>query len=182
MIDSNELLAIGAALVQTVRSQIKYSTNMRGEEGTLFDGLTNTSLFIKHLVNMNTLRSKRYLNYIERAQEALDLKAGYCGELADVSLYMADMIDVYPGEIIYTSIIHLDTTKDIDHVLIILHQSYEMNSKSSDYEIGTTINELKNILSLDNAILIDPWIYCAHKLKDVDKLLEVAENYNLSKY
>ena len=44
MIDSDELLAIGAALVDTVRSQIKYSTNM-DEEGQLFDGLTNSKIY-----------------------------------------------------------------------------------------------------------------------------------------
>lgn len=162
---------------------------MVGEDGTLFHGLTNTSLFTQHLKNMDKLRSARYPHYIGRAQDALNLKAGYCGDLVDASLYIADMIKVYPGETIYTSMICLDTgvfcldTNDIiKHGLIILHQSNEMNIKDDSYEIGNSIYDLRDIDSLKNAILADPWIYCAHKLKDVDKLLKVAENYSLSKY
>ena len=57
MIDSDELLAIGAALVETVRSQIKYSENMN-QEGQLFDGFGNT--YLHKSLKQNTIKVRSF--------------------------------------------------------------------------------------------------------------------------
>ncbi|APC91267.1 MULTISPECIES: hypothetical protein [Francisella] len=182
MIDSDELLAIGAALVQTVRSQIKYSYNMN-DKGQLFDGLKDTRMYTDLDLKFDIQRNDRTLTtYIKKAQKAIELRAGLCGELVKVALYVADMIKVDIEETIYTSTICLNTSKYINHGFLILHQSEELHRKSDNYEICAKIDEIKNIDSLNNAILVDPWIYCAHKLEDLDNLLETAKNYNVSGY
>ena len=85
MISFNELLVIGDALSQTVRSQIKYSINM-SDENQLFDNIQfKKTYFYKELEQRTRcLKMSNTNTYRENAELALKLGAGNCDELVDV--------------------------------------------------------------------------------------------------
>ncbi|MEY8768803.1 hypothetical protein [Francisella philomiragia] len=108
MIDSDELLAIGAALVQTVRSQIKYSENIDSlyvaYEGTYFHKYRD-----KKLINVFS----HCTDYSPEGAGKLALREGrgMCYELTLACLYVAKGIkhyttiksDVYKRSFFYIS-------------------------------------------------------------------------------
>lgn len=175
MIDSDELLAIGAALVETVRSQIKYSTNMN-REGQLFDGLTNSK---KYNDLYHKFRSqKRKGSYIERAKKAIDLGSGFCGELARAVLYIADMIDINLSSKVYTTVLFIEP----DHSLVLLHTSERINLHPDNSILCKELNDLQQNPDLKDSVLVDPWIYCAKKSVNINELLVQAESFNVLNY
>mgnify|MGYP000238769287 FL=1 len=95
MIDSDELLAIGAALVDAVRSQIKYSENL----DELYRGYQNSELYESResmLFNLwyQTNRARTPHNPEEYGRLFLDKKVGNCHELSLSLIYIAKGLEV----------------------------------------------------------------------------------------
>ncbi|MED7818917.1 MULTISPECIES: hypothetical protein [unclassified Francisella] len=172
MIDSNKMLAIGFALSMTVRSKIKYSANMNKNK-QLFNNLELENLCYKKLSeNFSVERNLANGSYKSSAKSAFNTKIGNCGELSNAVIYLGGLINIKDiKENIYLNKLYFNS----DHALVLLHQSSEC------YDIGFAtldkIVNLKNLEGLENAILIDPWIYSAVKVQNVDTLLEQARNY-----
>ena len=175
MVDSDELLAIGAALVDTVRSQIKYSDNM-DKRGQLFDGLKDSYIY-KDLYHKFDYQVRRD-SYIERAKKAIDLGAGFCGELARVVLYIADMIDINLSSKVYTTVLFIEP----DHALVLLHTSERINLHPDNSILCKELNDLQKNIDLKDSVLVDPWIYCATKSVNINELLIQAKSFNVLNY
>ncbi|AJC48947.1 hypothetical protein IB642_04040 [Allofrancisella guangzhouensis] len=185
MIDSDELLIIGAALVQTVRHYIPYSMNMC-ERGQLFYEYTNTALYVKLRKDITDSRTvtQKPIGYIKKAQAALSLGTANCGRLVDAAMYICNLIETAYHEQIYATEIMVGQ-KNNNHVVVILHQSEKLFKFRNGHKF--TSNNLRNFYiedkdSLRNAVVVDPWIYRAVKLSESDKLLESAKNHNVEDF
>ncbi|KEI35450.1 hypothetical protein FRA_34c06650 [Francisella sp. W12-1067] len=185
MIDSNELLAIGAALVETVKFYIPYSVNMVNK-GQLFYQYKNTDFYKKlHNDMVDSRKDPTKLNgYIERAQAALSMGTANCGRLIAAAMYVSNLIETAYHEEIYVTEIIIER-EDNNHVVIILHQSeLFFNLKKVNLSRFSNLESLyaKYENDLRNAIIVDPWIHTAVKLSEVNKLLESAKDYKVEDF
>ncbi|QIV94877.1 hypothetical protein [Allofrancisella frigidaquae] len=185
MIDSNELLAIGAALVETVKFYIPYAVNM-DNKGQLFYEYKNTDFYKKlHNDMVDSRKDPTKLNgYIEKAQAALSMGTANCGRLIATAMYISNLIKTNYHEAIYVTKIMIEQ-KDNNHAIIILHQSYSFfNLKEGSLPSLSNLESLyaKYENDLRNAIVVDPWIHTAVKLSEVNKLLESAKDYKVEDF
>ncbi|AXA34456.1 hypothetical protein [Francisella adeliensis] len=179
MISSDKLLAIGAALVDTVRSQIKYSFNM-DEEGQLFDGLNRTSIY-KNMIKKVFALNNQNLAYTpeEIGKVFLQNKTGVCDNLSLACLYIAKGLEKIKTDTFYLSL--MGTPK---HVFVLAHCSHDLfHLRSRSWKKYT--NSFKDLASkndLSNAVIIDPWIYKASKLENYNNHLHHAELYSVNDF
>lgn len=172
MIDQNELLALGVALTRTVREKIEYSTNI----DSLFDK-RNPSKYHKRLdYGLEFIRNREGysdISYMNKAELAFKSKSGNCGELsACVMLLAASFPELFVGENVYVSLLYLSS----NHALVLLHQSSDLYF--SHERLGS-LAELTMNGELDNAVLIDPWIYKACKVNETKSLFDKAREYGV---
>ena len=112
--DADELLAIGAALVQTVRSQIKYSENIPA----LYLGYKNSYLYKN---SMGLLSRNNYCGYNpnELGKSSIDQGVGCCDELSLACMYIAKGLKEIKIDKFYLSLVNVGNK----HVFILAHCS-----------------------------------------------------------
>lgn len=171
--DNNCLMAIGLAVVKTVRAEIKYSANM----DSLFEKYVGSPMYNRLYYGRYQLSFQNYFSnkYSKIAKKSLQLKTGNCGELSRIAMYLLDMITTDVTKPIYTSILYIST----DHSLLLLHQNSKLYNRPDNTYLCRNIVYLKK---LKNAVIVDPWLYTAVETTEVDKLLTTAENYNVKKH
>jgi hypothetical protein len=177
MISSDELLAIGAALVQTVRSQIKYSYNM-DESGQLFDGLTNNYIY-NDQYSKHPIYSAEPYTPKGMGKKSLEIRAGLCDSLVLACLYIAEGLEEIKINDFYLSFMATDK-----HVFALAHCSQNLfNSDSLEWtKYVDSFEDLSRCRDLSNAVIIDPWIYKASKLEDYSNHLQHAKLYRVSDF
>ena len=178
MIDSDKLLVIGAALVQTVRSEIKYSTNMVSK-GQLFDGLKQ-SYFFKEL-SLKVIYTSPFagVSYSinDLGKKSLDLGVGYCDGLSLACLYITKGLKEIRIDKFYLSL--METHR---HTFVLAHCSQNLLDYRYTTKCANSFDDLAKHKGLSNAIIIDPWIYKATKLKNYTQHLDHSELYNVKKF
>jgi hypothetical protein len=177
MVDSDEILAIGSALVETVRSQIKYSPNMC-RDGQLFDGLTESSILMNLVSNFDNFRNKDHTS-LKTAKEYLESRTGLCDGLSLACIYIAKGLEEIKKNTFYLSLMGTGS-----HAFVLAHSSRILyNSKKLNYKHSVnSLLELSMCSDIYNAVIIDPWIYKATKLKDYLYHLKHAKLYNCEDY
>ncbi|MBK2027922.1 hypothetical protein IB643_07130 [Allofrancisella guangzhouensis] len=180
MLNSDELLAIGAALVQTVRTIIRYSDNM-DESGQLFDGLKQSHVYEELTSKYPIWRSNPYTPD-GVGKKSLELGAGFCDSLSLACLYIAKGLEEIRIGTFYLSIMSTPT-----HVFVLAHTSLDLFKSSSGSSkmwryYKKDFEALSNSVGFENAVIIDPWIYKATKLENYLEHLEHARLYQVQDF
>ncbi|QIV94342.1 hypothetical protein [Allofrancisella frigidaquae] len=176
MIDSDELLAIGAALVQTVRSKIKYSENI----DNLYRGYKKSD-FYKHRSKKLEQIYTLHLPYTPQGKQVyLKNGVGLCDELSLAILHIAQGLEEIKIGTFYLSLMSIYKK----HVFLIAHNSLSLaNNAAREWtKYKKSLRELKQDDELKNAVIIDPWIYKATKLSNLREHLEHAVLYDVLDY
>ncbi|QIV95685.1 hypothetical protein EDC55_10834 [Allofrancisella inopinata] len=176
MVDSNELLAIGTALVKTVRKYIKYSENI----DSLYSGYKKNGFYISRLYKFRELRSLSPSTPEEEGRVSLELGVGYCGELSFACLYIAQGLKKIKVNTFYLSFMNT-----AEHAFILAHTSLKLFNSTSSPEwvyYKDNFHELSIDPELSNAVIIDPWIYKATKLSNYLEHLEHAELFQVGDF
>ena len=137
MIDSNKLLAFGAALVQTIRTQIKYSENIK----SLYEGYEETNFYHARIKKV----SKLVYSSTDPGQAALDSGVGYCDDLCSACLYIAKNLNYLEINNFYLSLLATPS-----HVFILAHDSPDIDKLNMPYNHGQMFKESLADLSNDD--------------------------------
>ena len=203
MITITDLLAFGTTLVDLVRVKIPYSLNMI-EKDQLFDGLTDSAFYIDKYKKLTTLKQKNapiFLKMLSK-QTAQDIQregseqisynalkakvknilrsqVGNCGELCNIAMVLSYNVTIFDKkENIYCSTLEF---KEFDHAALLLHQDYSIIAGMKFYDTReysySGLNELSE--KIDNAVIIDPWIYQITPLKHYQRHIQAAAEYNV---
>ncbi|KEI34927.1 hypothetical protein FRA_44c12240 [Francisella sp. W12-1067] len=175
-INSDELLALGSALVQSVRTYIPYSQNidlLNKDYGNTDLCKYNSNLLSTHWGKYCNIGSKGML--YERAKNALNIGVGNCSDLTLACLYIAAIaseIIKLQGRKFYLSLIQFSGR---DHAVALIHQYKGGIGDDISYELEAIIEDK----DFDNAIIVDPWIYKATKLSDFALHFDHASLYGV---
>ncbi|QIV94878.1 hypothetical protein [Allofrancisella frigidaquae] len=174
MIDSDELLAIGAALVQTVRKYIKYSENIE----LLYSNYKASKFYKKRREEVIQIDNIPGLTYTPQGygKVGLELGVGWCDELSLACLYIAQ-----GSKKIRIGTFYLSLISTFKHTFVLAHTSLKLfNSTSPDWVYyKDNVHGLSIDPELSNAVIIDPWTYKATKLSNYLEHLEHAELFQV---
>ncbi|OAJ33381.1 hypothetical protein [Piscirickettsia salmonis] len=170
--NADQLLAIGAALVTAVRRNIKYSENLYLLAGnSFFDERYTKVFFIREGINATSGKIDEQAPSAY-AKRALDHRVGFCSELSEVSTFLGSMLNKFEAPV-YISVI-----KTPLHAFCLIHQSSSLHQKTkSNVYISDNIKELSEKTELENAIIVDAWIYKATKLSDYKSHINYAKEF-----
>ncbi|RNC77124.1 hypothetical protein DA717_12030 [Piscirickettsiaceae bacterium NZ-RLO2] len=175
--NADQLLAIGAALVTAVRRNIKYSENIpylySNEQSEPFKKERSDKLYsirdkLRAERNPITGRMKGAVASAY-AKEALNKRVGFCNELSEVTAFLGSMLNKI-DEPVYISVVATP-----HHAFCLIHQSQELHQQEkAGICIADNFKELCEKKELENAIIVDPWIYKASKLSNYQVHLDYA--------
>ncbi|WP_108652714.1 hypothetical protein [Dongshaea marina] len=182
MMDVNELLAIGSALTTVARLHIKYSVNMVSER-QLLRSKRNTYMYHEKFQHLDELR-KSTVQRPQKIAMALEHSVGCCGELCMICYEIADSYSFELTENLYITNLytyHGDPESIFNHSFLLLHQSGTLNqrvvnSSLRDVPVSSSMHTLsRSYQGLDNAVIVDPWIYAATPLSELTAHILRAE-------
>ncbi|ALA26728.1 hypothetical protein AVI51_16555 (plasmid) [Piscirickettsia salmonis] len=170
--NANQLLAIGAALVTAVRRNIKYSENLYLLTGnSFFDERYKKVYSIREGINATSGKIDEQAPSAY-AKRALDHRVGFCSELSEVSTFLGSMLNKFEAPV-YISVI-----KTPLHAFCLIHQSSSLHQQTkSNVYISDNIKELSEKTELENAIIVDTWIYKATKLSNYKSHINYAKEF-----
>ncbi|OAJ33357.1 hypothetical protein [Piscirickettsia salmonis] len=173
MLDADKLLAIAAALVSAVRKSIKYSENIK----ELYADVALSSFKHKRQDKRRSLKEGFSFGG-DYARQALAEKVGYCDDLSVVTVHLANLIHIDDfSKPVYISLMTIP-----GHRFCLIHQSEKLHLSREDEKLAGGLEELSEDPELENAIIVDPWIYKASKLVDCGKHLSHARTYGVESF
>ncbi|MGJ3495473.1 hypothetical protein PsalN5692_04058 (plasmid) [Piscirickettsia salmonis] len=173
MLDPDELLAIGAAMVSGVRKSIKYSENIK----ELYTDLESSPFKHKRQDKRRSLKEDFSFSG-DYARKALAEKVGYCDDLSVVAVHLGKLIHIGDfSEPIYISLVSIP-----GHRFCLIHQSENLHLSREGEKLAGGLKELSEDPDLENAIIVDPWVYKASKLADCDKHFAHARTYRVEDF
>ncbi|RNC76849.1 hypothetical protein DA717_13605 [Piscirickettsiaceae bacterium NZ-RLO2] len=173
--NSDRLLAIGAALVKAVRKSIKYSENLYSPKGveSFYDDRSSKIDSIRENINLFSGKVEG-VDPATYAKQALDKRIGVCSEVSKVATYLASMLNqLEMEESVYISVIGPP-----HHTFCLIHQSYALHQQTTvGVCIADSLEELSENKELENAVIVDPWLYKASNLINYKSHIGYAQKF-----
>ncbi|MGJ3495614.1 hypothetical protein ACR9PT_13765 [Piscirickettsia salmonis] len=173
--NSDPLLAIGAALVKAVRKNIKYSENLYSPKGveSFYDDRSSKIDSIRENINLFSGQVEG-VDPATYAKQALDKRIGVCSEVSKIATYLASMLNqLEMEESVYISVIGPP-----HHTFCLIHQSYALHQQTTvGVCIADSLEELSENKELENAVIVDPWLYKASNLIDYKGHIGYAQKF-----
>lgn len=188
MLKLSELLTFGLTLVDLVREKIRYSVNMDDygqvcdrfgrfhfyrNDSRKLDELRNKHNLLPSIFSNKGQGEKNYKSY--KVEDILKTGVGNCGELCDVTMQLVREVNFFTHQQeVHCSRLHFTGA---DHGFLLLHQGQTIAPRA--YTV-CSLEELS--ANINNAIIVDPWIYQVTPLKDYQYHLQAATEYNVERY
>ncbi|MED7819141.1 hypothetical protein [Francisella sp. 19S2-4] len=171
----SNLFNFSRCLVAAVRKQIKYSENLH----SLYKENFQSSYYKHRNDDQFTFRQRtcnfneEYLGFhIVRNQ----IRVGRCLELSVLVCYLSSFMNSEIGDS-YMTMVYTHS-----HTFCLAHNSKEIHQMSMNMTIAESLTELSQKSNLQQAILVDPWIYKVSKLSDILEYQDTIKTFNVERY
>ncbi|MCP3968196.1 MAG: hypothetical protein GY750_00720 [Lentisphaerae bacterium] len=154
-------LAIGAALIDALRAQIKFSANIL----KISSEFRSDNLYKFEKIGTSLVRNSPFCS-------ALEAGHGYCGELSYAGLRVARYLKLSHLSGWYISALYFKG----DHLFLLIHEG-KLTAMGYYDKVADSFKDLNR--KYKGAVIVDPWIYTASRLSEHKQHLKIAESYGV---